>query len=69
MMAPLEISAVDRAIAAKNLHNHDNGPGGGGVLRFGSDGGVAAEAAKPIPIFKGQFWRKRVPIIKGEVRS
>ena len=26
-------------------------PGGGGVLRFG----CAAEAAKPIPIFKGHF--------------
>ena len=34
------------------------GGGGGGVLRFGSDGGCAAEAAKPIPIFKGHFGGK-----------
>ena len=32
--------------------------GGGGVLRFGSNGGCAAEAAKPIPIFKGHFGGK-----------
>ena len=34
--------------------------GGGGGLRFGSDGGVPlpAEAAKPVPIFKGHFGGK-----------
>ena len=45
-----------------------SGPGGGWggeVLRFGSDGGCAAEAAKPIPIFKCHFGGKGVPIIKG----
>ena len=31
------------------------GGGGGGVHRFGSDG---AEAAKPVPIFKGHFAEK-----------
>ena len=51
------------------------GGGGGGVLRFGSDGGVPLKPAKPVPIFKGHFggkgypllrvWRKRVPIIRG----
>ena len=46
--------------------------GGGGVLRFGSDGGVPLKPPNP---FKGHFggkgypllrvWRKRVPIITG----
>ena len=49
------------------------GGGGGGTMLFGR--GCAAEAAKPVPIFKGHFggkgypllgvWRKRVPIIRG----
>ena len=39
----------------RNTHAAPSG-GGGGVLRFGSDGaGCAAEAAKPVPIFKGHF--------------
>ena len=47
------------------LGSSDRGEGGG-VLRFGADGGVPLhEAAKPVPIFKGHFWRKRVPIIRG----
>ena len=37
--------------------------GGGGVLRFGSDGGCAAEAAKPVPIFKGHFGGKGYPLL------
>ena len=39
-------------------------PGGGGVLRFGSDGGCAAEAAKPVPIFKGHFGEKGYPLLR-----
>ena len=39
------------------------GGGGGGVLRFGSDGGCAAEAAKPVPIFKGHFGGKGYPLL------
>ena len=49
------------------------GWGGGTQMLFGR--GCAAEAAKPVPIFKGHFggkgypllgvWRKRVPIIRG----
>ena len=49
--------------------------GGGGVLRFGSDGGVPLKPPKTVPIFKGHFggngypllgvWWKRVPIIQG----
>ena len=38
--------------------------GGGGVLRFGSDGGCAAEAAKPVPIFKGHFGGKGYPLLR-----
>ena len=41
------------------------GGGGGGVLRFGSDGGVPLKPPKPVPIFKGHFGEKGVPIIKG----
>ena len=37
--------------------------GGGGVLRSGSDGGCAAEAAKPVPIFKGHFGGKGYPLL------
>ena len=38
---------------------------GGGVLRFGFDGGVcAAEAAKPVPIFKGHFGGKGYPLLR-----
>ena len=47
-------------------------PGGGTQILFGR--GCAAEASKPVPIFKGHFggkgypllrvWRKRVPIIR-----
>ena len=46
--------------------------GGGTQMLFGR--GCAAEASKPVPIFKGRFggkgypllgvWRKRVPIIR-----
>ena len=39
-------------------------PGGGGVLRFGSDGGAAAEAAKPVPIFKGHFGGKGYTLLR-----
>ena len=35
--------------------------GGGGVLRFGSDGGVPLKRQN----CTGSFWRKRVPIIRG----
>ena len=48
------------------------GGGGGTQMLFGR--GCAAEASKPVPIFKGHFggkgypllgvWRKRVPIIR-----
>ena len=51
------------------------GGGGGGGTHIWFRRGCAAEAAKPVPIFKGHFggkgypllrvWRKRVPIIKG----
>ena len=52
---------------------HTRGGGGGGTqMLFGR--GCAAEASKPVPIFKGHFggkgypllgvWRKRVPIIR-----
>ena len=34
-----------------------------GVLRFGSDGGCAAEAAKPVPIFKGHFGGRGYPLL------
>ena len=37
--------------------------GGGGGLRFRSDGGCAAEAAKPVPIFKGHFGGKEYPLL------
>ena len=50
-------------------------PGGGGGTQIWFRRGCAAEAAKPIPIFKGHYggkgylllrvWRKRVPIIRG----
>ena len=49
--------------------------GGGGGTQIWFRRGCAAEAAKPVPIFKGHFggkgypllrvWRKRVPIIRG----
>ena len=39
--------------------------GGGGGTQMWFRRGCTAEAAKPVPIFKGHFWRKRVPIIKG----
>ena len=52
---------------------YPGGGGGGTQMLFGR--GCAAEAAKPVPIFKGHFggkgypllgvWRKRVPIIRG----
>ena len=51
------------------------GGGGGGGTQIWFRRGCAAEAAKPVPIFKGYFggigypllgvWRKRVPIIRG----
>ena len=37
--------------------------GGGGYFRFGSDGGVTAEAAKPVPISKGHFGGKGYPLL------
>ena len=50
------------------------GGGGGGVTQMLFGRGCAAEASKPVPIFKGHFggkgypllgvWRKRVPIIR-----
>ena len=50
------------------------GPGGGGGTQMLFGRGCAAEASKPVPIFKGHFggkgypllgvWRKRVPIIR-----
>ena len=52
-----------------------NPGGGGGGTQIWFRRGCAAEAAKPVPIFKGHFggkgypllgvWRKRVPIIRG----
>ena len=49
-------------------------PGGGGGTQMLFGRGCAAEASKPVPIFKGHFggkgypllgvWRKRVPIIR-----
>ena len=38
--------------------------GGGGVLRFGSDGGVPLKTAKPVPIFKGNFGGKGYPLLR-----
>ena len=38
--------------------------GGGGVLRFGSDGGVPLKPAKPVPIFKGHFGGKGYPLLR-----
>ena len=56
-----------------HLHHAGLDPGGGTQIWFRR--GCAAEAAKPVPIFKGHFggkgypllgvWRKRVPIIRG----
>ena len=53
-------------------HFPPGGGGGGTQMLFGR--GCAAEASKPVPIFKGHFggkgypllgvWRKRVPIIR-----
>ena len=56
------------------MYIHSRGGGGGGTqMLFGR--GCAADAAKPVPIFKGHFGgkgypllgvlRKRVPIIRG----
>ena len=39
------------------------GGGGGGVLRFWFQRGCAAEAAKPVPIFKGHFGGKGYPLL------
>ena len=48
----------------KNINKSYKTPGGGGgVLRFGSDGGVPPEAAKPVPIFKGHFGGKGYPLL------
>ena len=49
----------------QELGEHTPGGGGGGGTQIWFRLGCAAEAAKPVPIFKGHFWRKRVPIIKG----
>ena len=56
------------------LHFHPGGGGGGGGTQMLFGRGCAAEASKPVPIFKGHFggkgypllgvWRKRVPIIR-----
>ena len=40
------------------------GPGGGGVLRFSSDGGVPLKPPNLYPSLR-VIWRKRVPIIRG----
>ena len=40
------------------------GGGGGGVLRFGSDGGVPLKPPKPVPIFKGHFGGKGYPLLR-----
>ena len=39
------------------------GGGGGGVLRFGSDGGVPLKPPNPVPIFKGHFGGKGYPLL------
>ena len=54
------------------MHQDPGGGGGGTQMLFGR--GCAAEASKPVLIFKGHFggkgypllgvWRKRVPIIR-----
>ena len=41
------------------------GARGGGGTQIWFRRGCAAEAAKPVPIFKGHFGGKGVPIIKG----
>ena len=60
-------------ISVINEEINPGGGGGGTQMLFGR--GCAAEASKPVPIFKGHFggkgypllgvWRKRVPIIRG----
>ena len=57
-----------------NYSSGSPGGGGGGGTLIWFRRGCAAEAAKPVPIFKGHFggkgypllgvWRKRVPIIR-----
>ena len=58
------LHAIYSAKQMKNyLCRYPGGGGGGTQIWFRR--GCAAEAAKPVPIFKASFWRKRVPIIKG----
>ena len=60
--------------ATRELRELARGGGGGGGTQMLFGRGCAAEASKPVPIFKGHFggkgypllgvWRKRVPIIR-----
>ena len=50
-------------------YSQPRGGGGGGVLRFGSDGGVPLKPPKPIPIFKGHFGGKRYPLLRVFTRN
>ena len=46
------------------LHQHTNpGGGGGGGTQIWFRRGCAAEAAKPVPIFKGHFGGKGYPLL------
>ena len=68
----IEIISSKRKILVVGTIYRPPGGGGGTQMLFGR--GCAAEATKPVPIFKGHFggkgypllgvWRKRVPIIR-----
>ena len=57
------LRAVQDAGADRLMRYNDPGGGGGGGTQIWFRRGYAAEAAKPVPIFKGHFGGKRVPII------
>ena len=44
-------------------------PGGGGVTQIWFRRGCAAEATKPVPIFKGHFGRKGYPVLGGFIQE
>ena len=47
---------------AKGTLSSSSNPGGG-VLRFGSNGGVPLKPPKPVSIFKGHFGGKGYPLL------
>ena len=60
-----DIHVLDRKLQVLQIWCSIPGGGGGGGTQIWFRRGCAAEAAKPVPIFKPSFWRKRVPIIRG----